>query len=145
MQNFYVDTCIYLNLWQKEKGIIFGKPFWLIAKEFFEYAENQDSVIYYSGFTLKELYYKLTKNEFIKKKNFIESSPNFFKIALSKNEYERTGEIKIKLNSALSFFDITHLILARKTNSLFITRDKELLKIARRFGVIAKKPEEIIH
>ena len=46
MQNFYVDTCIYLNLWQKEKGIIFGKPFWLIAKEFFEYAENQDSVIF---------------------------------------------------------------------------------------------------
>ncbi len=141
--SFYIDSCIYLNLWQKEKGNIFGKPFWFIAKEFFEYADNTNSKIYYSGFILKELYYKLTKNEFLKKINLIESLPNFSKVTLNKNEYENARKIEKRVNFAVSFFDIIHLILARKTNSLLITRDKKLIKIAKRFGVTAKKPEEI--
>ena len=51
---FYVDSCIYINLWQKEGNKRFGKPYWKIAKEFFE-KYNNNSMFYYSGFLLKEL------------------------------------------------------------------------------------------
>ena len=143
--SFYVDSCIYLNWWKKELGSIFKKPFWKTARKFFEKVEQNKGKVYYSGFILKELYYKLTKEEFIKKKNFIESSPNYFRITLNQNEYEYARKIERKLNFAISFYDIIHMTLTKKTNSILITRDKELLKSAKKFGVIARKPEEIIH
>ena len=145
MQNFYIDTCIYLNLWKKEKGVIFGKPLWLISKEFFELMINNNYKVYYSGFILKELYHKLDEEEFNKKRVFIESTNNFIKIDLTNEEYKQAKLIERKVNFAISFFDIIHLILAKKSNSMLITRDKELLKIAKRLGAVAKKPEEVIN
>jgi predicted nucleic acid-binding protein len=144
MQTFYVDTCVYLNLWKKEKSFVFGKPSWVVAKNFFDYISRRELTIYYSGFLLKELYYKLTNEEFVTKRALIESSNNFIRISLDYEEYKKAAEITKKLASGISFFDVMHLILARKAQSVFITRDKELLKIARKFGVVAKKPEEVI-
>ena len=54
MQSYYVDSCVYLNLWQKEINEN-GKPLWEYAKRFLEKAEEDNSLIYYSGFLLKEL------------------------------------------------------------------------------------------
>jgi predicted nucleic acid-binding protein len=144
MQSFYVDTCVYLNLWKKEKSFILGKPFWVHAKNFFDYAYRHELIIYYSGFLLKELHYKLTNEEFVKKRAFIESSENFLRVNLSQEEYKKADEITKRLSSGISFFDVAHLILARKTQSVFVTRDKQLLEIAEKFGVVAKKPEELV-
>jgi len=38
MINYYVDSCVYLNLWQKEKSKL-GRPLWKFAKNFFEKVE----------------------------------------------------------------------------------------------------------
>ena len=82
MNNYYVDSCIYLNLWKKETGI-FGKPYWKIAKRFFEKAELQNSIIYYSGYLLKELSFVLDEQKFHKKLKTFEYSPNFIRTNLS--------------------------------------------------------------
>ena len=39
---------------------------------------------------------------------------------------------------------IIHFLLARKTNSILITRDKKLIEIAEEYSVVVKKPEEIL-
>ena len=142
--SFYVDTCIYLNLWKKEKGGGFGIPHWKIAKAFIEKLETMNSIIYYSGYLLKELKIILTEQEFNHKKELFESSPNFRKIKLSKHEFLLARKIENNHNFKISFYDIIHLILAKKTKSILITRDKKLLKFARRYSVVAKKPEDIL-
>ena len=58
-------------------------------------------------------------------------------------EYESAREIESELNYVISLYDILHMLLARKTNSILITRDKILLEIAKKYSVIAKRPEEI--
>jgi hypothetical protein len=142
--SFYVDSCIYLNLWQKEGDENFGKPYWEIAKEFFEKVENKKSVIYYSGFILKELKYILTEVEYHKKREVFNSNSCFMKESLTKEEYEEARKIEDEINGEIGFYDIMHILISRKTNSILITRDKKLIEVSNRLGVKAKKPEEIL-
>ncbi|MEK6899095.1 MAG: PIN domain-containing protein [Nanoarchaeota archaeon] len=140
--SYYVDTCIYLNIWQKES--IKGIELWRIAKEFFDKLEEREDTIYYSGFILKELSYILTDEEFNQKRELFNSNPIFIKEVLTKEEYEEARKIENELNNEISFYDIMHILISRKTNSILITRDKKLIEISKRLGVEAKKPEEIL-
>ena len=92
---------------------------------------------------LKELSYILTREEFYKKKLMFESSPNFSRLILSKEEFEEARKIERETRSEISFFDIIHILLARKSNSVLVTRDKKLIYIAARYKVSAEKPEEL--
>jgi len=139
MQSYYVDSCIYLNLWQKEIDKS-GNPLWEYAKAFFEKTEN--SIIYYSGFLLKELMFILDTEEYLQKRELFEDSLNFKKVILSNEEFQLAVQIK-KQNKELSLYDIIHLIIAKKTNSILITRDKVLMQVAGQFSITAKRPEEI--
>ena len=142
-KNFYVDTCVYLNLWQKEVEKKTGVKLWRLAQRFFEKAEEKDFIIYYSGFILKELSYILIREEFYKKKIMFESSPNFSRLILGRDEFEEARKIEKEIHSEVSFFDIIHILLARKSNSVLVTRDKKLISLAVRCNVNAKKPEEL--
>ena len=142
VNNYYVDSCVYLNLWQKEKSKL-GKPLWKLSKNFFEKAEQTESLIYYSGFLLKELSFILTKNEFAQKRLMFEASPNFKKMKLTLNEYKLARKIESK-NKSIGFYDILHMLLTKKTNSTLITRDRKLLKLAKKYKINAKRPEEIL-
>lgn len=95
MKSYYVDSCIYLNLWQKEIDAS-GKPLWKFAKEFFEKIDEEGSVIYYSGFLLKELMFILSTEEYLNKRELFESSPNFKKIFLLDDEFDLASKIKIE-------------------------------------------------
>lgn len=141
MKCYYVDSCIYLNLWKKEIDE-YGNPLWKFAKEFFEKAENECSIIYYSGFLLKELMFILSTEEYLDKRDLFESSPNFKKVLLSKEEFDLARKIKNEIQ--ISFYDVIHLLLAKKTGSIFITRDKLLIEFAKNINVETKKPEEIL-
>lgn len=145
MTSYYVDACIYLNLWKEEKEGLFGKNLGKIAQKFFKNTEIKSKYIYYSGFLLKELSYKLTEREFNRKKILFESTSNFIKVYLNPEEHKQASRIEQELQFEISFFDIIHLLLARKTNSILVTRDKKLLEIAKKFRINAKKPEDIIH
>lgn len=142
MVSYYVDSCIYLNLWQKEVDE-HGNLLWKFAEEFFKKAEDENSIIYYSGFLLKELMFKLSTEEYLNKRELFESSPDYKKVILSKEEYDLAGKIK-QQNAQISFYDIIHMLLAKKTSSILITRDILLTEIARIFSVEAIKPEEIL-
>ena len=141
VKSYYIDSCIYLNLWQREKGRI-GKPLWKITRDFLKKVEETNSIVYYSGFLLKELSFILTESEFIKKRLTFESTPNFKKIKLTLKEYELAKRIDSK--NKTGFYDTIHLLLAKKSDSLLITRDKKLLKLSKKYGISAKRPEEIL-
>ena len=137
-----MDSCIYLNLWKKEVDGS-GNLLWKFAKEFFEKAESENSIVYYSGFLLKELMFTLSTEEYLDKRELLESSPNFKKVILSEEEYDLARTIKDE-NAQISFYDIIHTLLANKTCSILVTRDKELIEFAKSINVEAKKPEEIL-
>ena len=142
MKSYYVDSCIYLNLWQKEITDT-NEELWKYSKEFFEKADSEDSIIYYSGFLLKELMFILTTEEYLQKVELFENSQNFRKVILSKEEFSLVTEIK-KKNQEVSLYDIIHLFLVKKTNSILITRDKLLIELAKQFSINVKKPEELL-
>ncbi|MDD5191677.1 MAG: type II toxin-antitoxin system VapC family toxin [Candidatus Nanoarchaeia archaeon] len=142
-KSYYIDTCIYLNLWQKEIDDLTKTPLWKFTKEFLEKVETENSVIYYSGFILKELKFILTDEEFGKKRVLFESSPNFRRIFLSEEEFNLARKIEKESNHEVSFYDIIHMLLAKKTGSILVTRDKKLLEFSEKYSVIAKKPEQL--
>ena len=141
-KSYYVDTCIYLNIWQKE--VVNSVELWKLSKEFFDKIEERENMIYYSGFILKELMYLLSENEFKQKREMFSSNPRFIKEILTSEEYEEAREIEIKIKDEISFYDIIHILLAKKTKSILITRDKKLIETPKSLGVDVKKPEEIL-
>ena len=103
-KSFYVDACIYLNLWQKEGDETQGIPYWKLAEDFFEKLEEIDAIIYYSGFLLKELKFILSDDEFSNKTKLFKTSPNFMKIELSDDEFKQARKIESELDYEISFY-----------------------------------------
>jgi predicted nucleic acid-binding protein len=144
MKKYYVDTCIYLNLWKKEGDSRFGKPYWRIAEEFFEKLKKENCTIYYSGFILKELMFKLSPRIFRKKMMIFDFNKNFIKINASSADFEAARKIENKTDYKISFYDIIYMVLSRKHHSILITRDKNLLDVCAKYSVLAKKPEDLL-
>ncbi len=143
-KSFYVDTCIYLNLWQKEGNEKRGVPYWKLAKDFFEKFDNERTIIYYSGFVLKELKFILTEEEFNAKRKLFDSSSCFKKIEASTEDLNEARKIESELHYEIGFYDIIHMLLAIKTKSVLVTRDKKLLEATKKYPVAAKRPEEVL-
>ena len=118
--------------------------YWKIAKEFFEKIEDKNAIIYYSGYLLKELSFILEKETFNKKLQIFNNSPNFIRARLSLIEFDLARSIEKESNFEISFFDIIHMLLAKKTNSILITRDKKLIEISKKYNIISKTPEETL-
>jgi predicted nucleic acid-binding protein len=47
------------------------------------------------------------------------------------------------LNYEISFYDIIHMIIASKTGAILVTRDRKLLESAKKFSIVAHRPEEL--
>ena len=55
-KSFYIDTCIWLNLFKKEGDPSKGVPYWKIAEDFIDAIMfSQDKEIIYSGFVKLKL------------------------------------------------------------------------------------------
>ncbi|MDI3544328.1 MAG: hypothetical protein PWQ28_609 [Candidatus Woesearchaeota archaeon] len=143
-KSFYVDACIYLNLWKKEGDETKGVPYWKIAKDFLKKIDDNNITIYYSGFLLKEIKYVIGDKLFNEKRRLFDSSPNFKKINISSKELNEVRKIESESNFEISFFDIIHMILSRKTNSILITRDEKLLELSKKYSVEAHRPENFL-
>ncbi|MBU2638262.1 MAG: type II toxin-antitoxin system VapC family toxin [Nanoarchaeota archaeon] len=140
-KGFYVDSCIYINLWRKEEGKD-KKRLWEIAEQFF--SRHEQDRIYYSGFILKELQFVLKADEFKKCRLAIIARLNFRRLFLSNSEMANARKIESEINYEISFYDIIHMLLAKQANAILITRDRKLIKIAARYFVNAKLPEEAL-
>jgi len=138
---YYVDTCIYVNLWQKETGR-HGQPFWRYAAEFFRIIEEKEEILCFSGFVLKEIQFILSPEEFMKKRPAFDLPP-FWKIPADDYAYSQARELESREQYIISFFDCMHIVLALRSSSVLITRDRKLLEIAKKY-CDAATPEEII-
>jgi len=140
--NYYVDTCIYVNLFNKEVAEN-GFSYWEIARKFFDKISRDGDLIYYSGYLLKELSYVLGDELFIENISTFLHSGNFIKAKLTNQEYIESKWIH-KVNKNIGFFDVTHMLLAKKTKTILVTRDKELLELCKKYNVQTKTPEEVL-
>lgn len=127
----YVDSCIYLNLWKKEFGP-WDEPWWRYAADIL--ACNHE--ICYSGFILKELKYILGE-QFGEKRVIFEQ---FQKIIATDEDY--THARQLEKENEISFFDCMHIVLAKRSRSVLLPRDKELMHAARSHCEV-RLPEEL--
>ncbi|HNV01506.1 MAG TPA: type II toxin-antitoxin system VapC family toxin [archaeon] len=138
--NYYIDTCIWLNLFNideaKTKQSKCSKE--LIEKILF----SKKHKIFYSGFVLRELEFKL-KESYEKKRKWFKSEPNLIFIKATKETYNYARKLEKENNYKISFFDYIHLTLTKETNSILITRDKELLNTSKDL-IIAQTPENAL-
>lgn len=141
-ETFYLDTCIWLNLFKKEGDESKGKPFWIIAEEFIEKVEISNDFIIVSTIVLKELEFKLGDKfslvkEFFKDNSFIKiikTNTEDYKLARSYEDSDKYG---------LSFYDYLHVAIVKRLNIIFITRDRDLVEFSKNI-IIVNKPEELI-
>ena len=133
---YYLDTCIWLNLIKNES------PYCVFATSFIDMVGKNNDHIIVTTIVLKESSFKL-QNQYKIMQSLLESL-DCVKIIKTKNEdynfarwLERTEKIK------LSFYDYLHIAVAKRLNMHLITRDNDLIIVAKKY-VFVNKPEELI-
>ena len=139
---FYVDTNIYLNLWKKEGDAAKGIPYWKLAKDFFDKTEKEWDEIIFTGLILKELQYKLTKEQFREKGDLLKSS--FHKVELTQEDYKLARKLESKNKFEIGFYDCLHIAVCKRLDLILITRDALLLTAAKDEGLNCGKPEKFL-
>lgn len=141
-QSYYVDSCIWLNLFKKEGDPTKGVPYWKIAKDFIESVEKSNDLIIVSAAVLKELTFKLGE-KFLLGKEFFDKSNYIKLIKTLPEDYSFARKLESDLEYQLSFYDCLHIAIAKRLDIKLITRDKGLLEIANKH-ISVNKPEELI-
>ncbi|MBW3019361.1 PIN domain-containing protein [Candidatus Woesearchaeota archaeon] len=138
--SFYVDSCIWINLFKKEENKSNGKRYWKIAKEFLKIAKHNKIII--STITLKELSFRLNYKYNIALK-FFKHSSNIQIVKTKNSDYNFARKLEFETNCRLSFYDYIHIAITKRLNCILITRDNELITLAK--GIIpVNKPEDLI-
>ena len=130
---YYVDTCVWLNLFQKE-----GEHSDLTELALSRLIRT-NAQICYSGEVLKELRRKLGH-----KYAFVRKELEFFSFVDLLPEDMRNARILESVYAfELSFADLIHLCIAKRIGATLVTRDKQLMVVCKEQGVLAEKPEEL--
>jgi len=143
-KSFYLDSCIWLNLFKEEGDANKGIPYWKIAKDFIEIIMfSKDKEIVYSGFVLKELKHKLDATIFDEKTLFLKNEERFRFIKATEEDYSLGRKLESGSQFDISFFDCIHVAICKRINSTLVTRDSKLIDFAKDF-IEVKKPEDIL-
>lgn len=140
-QKYYVDTCIWLNLFKKEGDETKGVPYWKLAKEFIEQVAEAHDLIIVSTITLKELTFKLGER-FNEIKQSLKESDFIQIIKTMPDDYDQARKWEQE-HQLLSFYDYLHVAIALRLDNLLITRDKDLMFFAQDH-VDVFKPEDLL-
>lgn len=140
-KKYYVESCIWLNLFKKEGDPTKGIPYWKLAKDFIEQVENQNEKIVVSTIVLKELYFT-TKDKFNRIKKFFKESEYIEIVKTMPQDYELARKWEQE-HTSLSFYDYIHVAIAKRLNIPLITRDADLIEFAKSH-VEVFKPEDLI-
>jgi predicted nucleic acid-binding protein len=140
---FYLDSCIWLNLFKKEVSAA-GISYWELADEFVSrIIASDDEEIAYSGIVIKEIRFKLNDSALFRKAlQLIEHPVKSRYVVLCEEDYSFARKLESSLKYSLSFYDCLHIALCKKHNMVLVTRDNLLLKISRRH-VRADRPENL--
>ena len=144
IRSFYLDTCIWLNLFKKEGDSTKGVPYWRIAKDFIEKVIfSDDEEIIYSGLILKEMRFKFKNNEIFKEKElFFKEEIKFRFVKTAEEDYSFARKLESELMYELSFYDCLHIAICRRLNLVLVTRDADLIRFARRY-ILVEMPEHL--
>lgn len=139
MAEYYIDSCIWLNLFKNEKNKS-GKDFGKIAKEFFEHSIEKKHAIILLSFVIKEIQHVLSEEDYQKVIQKLKQTTYFRKHFVSESEFDFARMLEKEFNYTISFFDCVHLSVCIKNNFVLVTRDNLLIKNSKG---IAIKPEEL--
>ena len=143
-KSFYVDSCIWLNLFKKEGDPSKGVPYWKIAEDFIDAIMfSQDKEIIYSGFVLKELKHKLEETVFKEKILFFKEEKKIKFVKANEKDYSFARKLESELSFGLSFFDCLHIAVCKRLNFILVTRDDILIQFAKKH-IEADKPENLL-
>ncbi len=143
-KSFYLDSCIWLNLFKKEGDSSKGAPYWKIAEDFINKVMfSEDKEIIYSGLILREIQFKLDNETLFKEKTeFLKGESKFRFVEVTKEDYSAARKLESKSEFEISFYDCLHVSICKRLNLVLVTRDNELMSFAKEY-VIAKKPEDL--
>ncbi len=140
MVDYYIDTCIWLNLFKKEGDASKGKPYWRIAEEFLKIVESFGDKIYYSGFILNELEHKLSKKEYkVKRKLLIK---RYNKVKSITEDISLARRLESEWEYEIGFYDCVHVAICKRLKMALVTRDKALINASKKYIRVAK-PENL--
>jgi len=143
-KSFYVDSCIWLNLFKKEGDPSKGVPYWKIAEDFIEIIMfSQDKEIIYSGFVLKELKFKLEETVFKEKLLFFKEEEKIRFVKAEEEDYSFARKLEPELSYELSFYDCLHIAVCKRLNLILVTRDDILIQFAKKY-IESDKPENLL-
>ena len=142
MKEYYLDTCIWLNIFKKEGDPNKGIPYWKIARVFLEKIAESGNRIIISTIVLKELYFTLG-NSFKIAEQFFKTSEFIKIIKTTEEDYALARKLEGLYGDKIGFYDYLHIAIAKRLGIHLITRDKELIKFARKY-VKTSKPEDLI-
>ena len=138
---YYLDTCIWLNLFKKESDPTHKISYWKLAKDFIEQVEEKNGKIIVSTIVLKELYFTMN-DTFSRIQKFFKESECIKIVKTNPEDYElaRKWEREHKI---LSFYDYIHVAISKRFTVSLITRDEDLIEFAKS-EIKVFKPEELI-
>lgn len=132
---YYIDACIYLDIWC---GGVFEKE----SQAFFDRAALEQVRLAYSGIVLKELQSVLKQKVFAEKRRAFDDR-QFARIKELPEDYDKARHFQVESGFDISFADCMHLVLAMRCNYTLVTRDKKLSEFARsRWRVVT--PEAVL-
>ncbi len=144
-KSFYLDTCIWLNLFKKEGDSSKGVPYCEIARDFIEkvmFSKNEE--IIYSGLILREIKFKIGNKDILKEKLlFLKEEDKFRSVEVTEEDYSFARKLESELKYELSFYDCLHIAICKRLNFILVTRDKDLIRIARKY-ISVEKPENLL-
>ncbi len=135
MTKYYVDSCIWLNLLNRERTIIQGLPVWKIAEEFLKQKKGN---IVVSEKIIREISDKIDKEQVQEMAKYAET------VEMTREEYAFAQESESKEDYNLSFFDCMHIAMCTKKNLILVTRDRELITRGNKY-VLTAKPEQFMY
>ncbi|HIH24852.1 TPA: PIN domain-containing protein [Candidatus Woesearchaeota archaeon] len=139
---FYIDTCVFLNVWKKEIGPIPRWSLWRRSNEFLTFALQHHTVIT-SQAVIRELQFQLPPTTFKEKKADIFAS-GITVLQVPEQLASIARKIESEEQFSISYYDILHVLIAQEQSAILVTRDRKLLSLAKRKGVAAGTPEHFM-
>jgi len=142
---FYVDSCIWLNLFKKEGDSAKGVPYWKMVEDFISKVMfSEDKGIVYSGCVLREIQFKLNNEELFRDRlEFMEGEEKFKCIEVAKEDCVFARKLESESNFGISFYDCIHVAVCKRLNLVLVTRDNGLIEFARNY-IVVDKPENLL-
>ena len=134
---YYVETSIWLNVINNEGDASKGTTWCEIGRNFLKKKKK----VFYSGVVLREL--QLNLDSVMYKQIRQELSKTFVRVDATLDDRAYARKLESFYCYAISFYDLVHLAIAKRIDAVLVSRDRQLLEIAKEQGVLAGRPEEL--